>query len=350
MNLEQAQLKIKDYKKGDMIFHISHIDLDGYGSSYLIDRYLESNFLIQANTNYGEIIKTIDDIKVVKDSKVIITDLNLSIEESDYLNSITKNWIVIDHHGTGKDTAEKYPDNYFLDTTFCATYLTHMVFEESIDESFESAQLSAFVNIVNIYDTWKKSEVIEFNKGLLLTHLVYSNPFANSKLTLKYMYWLFDSVFTNIEEYGVEEVELQFPRRLLYWMQSTFEGDFLFDETLPMNAKQAYMHESVIKDYIVYEDEDLVIVTGISTRITQYTNDLMWEKPQYKGKVLINLNKEKQTIACRSQNETAVFYAKLFGGGGHPNAAGAKIEDTTPDNVLDVVVSKIQNFVPPLLG
>ena len=124
------------------IYHLSHIDLDGYGCQYLTHACFKEQHnynLISYNANYGpevkarleEIITAITREKFLgnKDEQLIlITDLNLTTKEAKWLEAqvmeVGAKLQLLDHHGSGEKTAEQYAW-YFLDTKRSATLITY---------------------------------------------------------------------------------------------------------------------------------------------------------------------------------------------------------------------------------
>ncbi len=325
----------------DIVLHLSHNDLDGYASTYVVGEYLKNKagMLIQVNTNYGEIIKSIDDQLTSPNMVVIITDLNLKIEECEYLDSRAARWLIVDHHKTGIDSFEEYPRNYYLDWNYCATKLIFELFNAS---NFEIGQnLTRLSEVVDTYDLWQKHKGVDFNYGMLLSLYVYNFPFEVRVLNLKYIEWLFDTLFNYLLDNGVAKTELQYPYLFTKWIESIENAAFIKDQNLPMNIKTALMQTNFLAYYTIYENDDVVVFSGISTKVTQYAFDELFNTEHYKNKVLLNFNSEKGTIAFRSRNERASFYAQLCGGGGHPNASGCKLvekeELTFKEDLLQIL-------------
>ena len=162
------------------IYHLSHIDLDGYGCQYLSQKCFEN--IVCYNANYGpevtarlgEIIKKIEQDLFLSKEKfeplVLITDLNLTTKEASWIERevirIGAKLQLLDHHGTGANAAERFAW-YTLDTTRCATLITyhwlqkHHAFNPNND-------LQAIVNAINAIDIWLSEEALfEYGKVML---------------------------------------------------------------------------------------------------------------------------------------------------------------------------------------
>jgi len=122
------------------LYHLSHIDLDGYGCQLITKEYFKDiNFY---NSNYGnEISQKIERIilDIENDDKntalVLITDLNLTLQQASYLDKKLKEsekdieLLLLDHHKTGLECSQKF-QWYKLDEKRCATKITYDYFSK----------------------------------------------------------------------------------------------------------------------------------------------------------------------------------------------------------------------------
>lgn len=340
MNKEQAINFINDIKPSDIVAHLSHNDLDGYGSSYVVKQHLDS-ILVQANTNYGEIISTLKEMNVNKSVKVIITDLNLTLDECKELDNMTDNWIIVDHHGTGLDSFTTFGDNYFLDTEQCATKLIFDILHESNFTTLP--HLSELATLIDTYDMWRKENDILFKKGMLMSNYIHSMPFETNSLKLTYVEWLFDKIVPFVLEYGVQECEIQYQRMFLFWLSNIRNDEFARDSNLPANIKCALMHLDIIDQYIEHNGTSYIIFSGLTSKVTQYIFDELFKDFDYKDIVLINLNPKNGNVSFRSINNQASVLASKCGGGGHPNAGGCRLNLNDEETALEQLISLIEN-------
>ena len=336
---------LNDITQSTIVIHISHIDLDGYGSSYIVKSLITEGILCQFNTNYGEIIETLKKLGITSNMKVLITDLNLSLDEAEYLDSLTENWLVVDHHGTGKSTQEMYPDNYYLDTTRCGTKLIYDLINCTKFNN-NNRHFKDIVNMVNTYDLWNKEDDINFKIGMLISHYIKNIPFIDNSMIHKYIGFLFDTIVPGALMSSVNAIESFYQTNFDAFLDREF-GDYTYvhDKHLPTSIKCAYLHESVIHNYITHETNNYVVFEDISTGITQYVFDKLFEQDEYKNKVLINLN-SKGHLSFRSINENAVNLAvKCISagrkGGGHPNAAGGAIDFNPEQSYLRTLIETL---------
>jgi len=166
-----------------IIHHLSHIDLDGY-SCQLVMKYTPYE-KYNYNANYGpEVRQKLDVIlenikKAKKDAYILITDLNLTADESRWLQHEVKktndNYCnvklqLLDHHGSGAESAKKF-DWYFLDVDRCGTKITYDYAKEHFDLD-EPTWMQKYVNVVNAVDLWKQEEHENFEYGKVCMRLV----------------------------------------------------------------------------------------------------------------------------------------------------------------------------------
>ena len=352
--MEEIIKFLQEIPEDAIVLHLSHIDLDGYGSSHIVRQMLPRN-IVQLNCNYGEIIDTLMDGRYpgsISDYYVLVTDLNLNLDELNILG-LSKGWGCIDHHVLNKDIQIENYSTYYLNREMSATKNTFEVLKKAFKTDWAVAvQLGNLVSVIDVYDLWKEKPEKQFNLGILLTNYIYSINFVDNSLILKYTDFLFSTVLDFGYTHTILETEVFYSvvlNEFLFELVSPQEfidneKHYLKDD-IPSNVKQALLHRTVIDNYCSGENEQYLIYTGISTKITQYLFHIMFKEDKFKDKVLINLSKDG-TIAFRSINEKARDLAVLCSGGGHPNAAGGNIKqemldnpDLTPTEIL------IQNLI-----
>ena len=175
------------------LFHISHTDLDGYSCQFLTSKVFEKTEYF--NANYGmevklTILKVLENITNYKDEDilVIISDLNLTLQESIDLDSEIKRLNdegynitlqLLDHHITGKKSAEKF-SWYFLDDKRCATKIVYDYLLEKFNASIKDYEF--LVNCVNAVDIWLEKEKDNFEFGKVLMSMLVKAREINSIL------------------------------------------------------------------------------------------------------------------------------------------------------------------------
>ncbi len=151
------------------VYHLSHIDLDGYACQ-LVSKHFFKNIQYY-NANYGRevsarIYEILNAIAQSKESKflILISDLNLNLNEAEYLqDKIQEHRLqnkdiqiqLLDHHISGKEVAESF-HWYFLDINRCATKIVYEFLKKhyAILEPKNTTWLEPLVEMVNSVDIW----------------------------------------------------------------------------------------------------------------------------------------------------------------------------------------------------
>ncbi len=162
------------------IYHLSHIDLDGYGCQYLSQQCFDTIECYNANygpevpARLGEIVKKIEQDKFLHgddiETLILITDLNLTTKEGAWIEKeairIGAKLQLLDHHATGASAAERFAW-YKLDTTRCATLITYDWLQQHYDFD-KSNDLATIVQAINAIDIWVSDDALfEYGKVML---------------------------------------------------------------------------------------------------------------------------------------------------------------------------------------
>ena len=338
------------------VYHLSHIDLDGYGCQYLTDQCFDN--VTFYNANYGpevkarleEIIKKIEQEKTVKngteEALILITDLNLTTKEG---NWIEKEAIrtgaklqLLDHHGTGAQTAERFAW-YYLDTDRSATKITYDWLQKhyGFDPELHYAKI---VQAINAIDIWlDDDELFEFGKVCL-------GMISGAREVNRILFPTEDRAlkFTLIER----------ARKLV----REKEGNILLDDTLHA-AKKAFFiadkndtKDNLVAAYVtklLTADKERLTISYRGYRgILGYNvgsssligNAFLLANPEYDFYMDVNF---RGHFSLRSNNKLDVskMAAEIGKGGGHPNASGGKIENYRDSFVYSKVKDFVQNYI-----
>jgi hypothetical protein len=314
--------------------------------------------LLNYNANYGaEVKQTLELIlqNIINDNKsatILITDLNLTSDESRWLNNeITKlnenkkdiTLLLLDHHGTGEDSAQKY-DWYFLDTSRSATKITYDYVKENFELN-EPAWMEKFVNIVNAVDLWKMEEKDNFEYGKVCMRLVSETRELN-----KIMFADVDnnykiSLLLEATKYIDEE-----------------NAPIVLDEKIHMLKKEFFKKDkndtldNLVTEYIVKllgeaKDEKTIYYKGYRGYLSYGVgntsiigNGFLLTYPEYDFIVDVSY---RGTVSLRANNKVSVsqISKEWTGGGGHPNAAGGRIIGFKEQFRYDLVKKQIQKII-----
>jgi len=339
------------------IHHLSHIDLDGY-SCQLIMKYTPYE-IKNYNANYGAEIRTkleliLKNIEENKKDKVIIliTDLNLTADESRWLNNEIKKkneygfditLTLLDHHGSGEDSAKKY-DWYYLDTSRCATKITYDYVKENYEFN-EPSWMNKFVNIVNAVDLWKQEEIENFEYGKVcmrlinetreLNRVMFADEDSNYKLSL----------LVEATKY-IEEIDA--PIKL--------------DEKIHLIKKQFFQEENndtldnLATKYVVKllgdkRPTNTIYYKGYRGFLSYAVgntsiigNGFLVAYPDYDFIIDISF---KGAMSLRANNKVSValISKEWANGGGHPNAAGGRIPHFKEQYIFAKVKEQVESLI-----
>ncbi len=338
----------------DYVFHLSHIDLDGYGCQYLTTKVFEN---IQCyNANYGpevtaRIEQILEDIQGLENIKplILITDLNLTTKEANALEKeavkLGAKIVLLDHHATGANAAEKFAW-YYLDTTRSATLITYDWLREHFDFDKEG-HYRAIAEAINAIDIWvDESEYFPYGRVLLgmisgareVNRVVFANEDRLYKLHL------IDAAKQILDKYPLEEAPIALDDAL-----HKIKKDFFI-------VKKNDTKDNLVADFVtsvLTKNRDLMTIEykgkkGILTYSTGNTsligNNFLLANEDYDFYMDVN---SRGGFSLRSNNKVDVskMAEEIGNGGGHPNASGGKIENYKDS----FVYAKLKDFVQEYL-
>ncbi len=340
----------------ETIHHLSHIDLDGY-SCQLIMKYTPYK-ITNYNANYGAEVKQklemiLENINASKESALIlITDLNLTADESRWLNSevIRMNdaskevkITLLDHHGSGEESAMKY-EWYYLDTSRCATKITYEYAKEHFEFN-EPLWMDKYVAIVNAVDMWKQEEQDNFEFGKVCMRLIGETRELNRVMFAKedenYKISLLLEATKFINE---ENAPIVLDDNIHFIKKEFFKIDK--NDTLD-NLSTKYIVELLGKK----RDENTIYYKGYRGFLSYGVgntsiigNGFLLAFPEYDFIVDVSY---KGTMSLRANNQVSVsqISKEWANGGGHPNAAGGRIMGFKEQFRYDKVKQQIEAII-----
>jgi len=337
------------------LYHLSHIDLDGYGCQYLTAKQFDTSHCY--NANYGpevkarleEIVAEIERAQFLHQELevlILITDLNLTTKEGHYIEReaecLGATLQLLDHHATGASAAEKF-NWYLLDTSRCATLITYDWLQETYGFDSEGVYRE-IVEGINAVDIWLDAHVLfEYGKVMLgmisgareINRILFPEQDRAFKLSL------------------IEEAKQRIPLE---------DAPIVLDDALHQNKKSFFRKaQNNTKDNLVasYVTELLTIdrkrleITYMGYKgILGYNvgnasiigNTFLVKNPDIDFYMDINY---RGNFSLRSNNklDVSLMAAKIGNGGGHPNASGGKIKDYKDSFVYAEVKRFVQNYI-----
>jgi len=338
------------------IHHLSHIDLDGY-SCQLVMKFTPYK-IFNYNANYGAEVKQklemiIENIKISSEaSLVLITDLNLTADESKWLNQEVNKLneakqdikiILLDHHGSGEDSANKY-EWYYLDTTRCATKITYDYAKENF-EFDEPSWMKKFVDVVNAVDLWKQEEVENFEYGKVCMRLINETRELNRVMfatqDTQYKLSLLLEAAKLLEK---ENAPILLDEKIHILKKSFFMGEK--NDTLDNLATKYIVNllGELKKDKTIYYKGYKGFLSYGVGNTSIIGNGFLLAYPEYDFIVDVSY---RGTMSLRANNKVNVaqISKEWTNGGGHPNAAGGRIIGFKEQYRYDKVKQQIEKII-----
>jgi len=333
------------------VYHLSHIDLDGYGCQYLTSKSFEN--IRFYNANYGaEIEARIEEIllDIKEDSPksplILITDLNLTMQECIWLEEEIKalkaKIILLDHHISGEECANSF-DWYHLDITKSATAITY----EWLRENFEfdkSGEYQLLVQTINAIDIWlSEDRLFEIGKvglGMIngareINRILFPNEDRELKL------FLIDSIKRYVD---LENGHIKLDNNLHRLKKEFFKQSSKDDTKDNLVALFVSKLLSDSKDRLTIEYKGYKGLLGYNLGNSSILgNRFLVDNPDYDFYMDINY---KGNFSLRSNNrvDVAKIAEEIGNGGGHKNASGGKIKEYKDSFIYSDIKEFIQNY------
>jgi oligoribonuclease NrnB/cAMP/cGMP phosphodiesterase (DHH superfamily) len=338
------------------IHHLSHIDLDGY-SCQLVMKYTPYT-IYNYNANYGAEVREkldmiLEAIKASKESALIlISDLNLTADESRWLHTEVNKLndskqevkiTLLDHHGSGEESAKKY-EWYYLDTSRCATKIVYDYAKEHFEFN-EPQWMEKYVDVVNAVDLWKQEEVENFEYGKVCMRLVTETRELNRVMFAKEDSNYKLSLLQEATKYlGQIDANILLDEKIHLLKKSFFKTDI--NDTLDNLATKyvvKLLGEQRSEKTIYYKGYRGFLSYGVgNTSIVG--NGFLLAYPEYDFIVDVSY---RGTMSLRANNKVSVaqISKEWSNGGGHPNAAGGRIQGFKEQYRYDKVKQQIERLI-----
>lgn len=341
--------------KRQHLYHLSHIDLDGYGCQYLTAKqFSQAHFY---NANYGpevrarleEIIAQIERDQYLDKTLnplVLITDLNLTTKEGHYIQREAERMgaslQLLDHHATGASAAEKF-DWYLLDTSRSATQITYDWLQTHY--AFDAGrQYQQIVGGINAVDIWlDKAPLFDYGKVML-------GMISGAREINRVMFPAQDRAFKfSLIEAARGRIDAE-------------DAPILLDDELHQ-IKKSFFREAA------NNTKDNLVAFYVTRLLTQQKQRLEISYMGYRGVLGYNVGNAsiigntfllenpdmdfymdinyRGNFSLRSNNklDVSLMAAKVGNGGGHPNASGGKIKEYKDSFVYAEVRKFVQNYI-----
>jgi oligoribonuclease NrnB/cAMP/cGMP phosphodiesterase (DHH superfamily) len=322
------------------VFHLSHIDLDGYScqllSSYVFKdtSYYNSNYGREILSRIDEIFDEIDDLPKDRKIFILITDLNLSDKEAEYIEDRIDedehniHIQLLDHHITGESVSKNFSWYYLYDGK-SATQITYEYLKKNFGfGEYETEELEKFVVSVNALDIWLQETGEPFEYGKVMMRLISSARELNKMM--------FPDEDNEYKRFILEEAKK-------IYSQNHKRNDIFLDDQIHHIKKSFFKKDeddtfdNLITEYIVElltKEKEFFTVKykgykGIFTFMLGNTsivgNGFLSKNPDYH--FFID-SSPKGNISFRANGgvDVAIMAKEIGNGGGHKNASGGKIK------------------------
>lgn len=328
---------------------VSHTDMDGYASSYLLDILLRevSKFEVEFyNVDYADIVKTLEELATneLDYTGVLITDLPMNEPVIDFLTDYSlelgSTVTIIDHHTLCEYDALRLKAlenvKLFHNISRSAAFLTY---EFVSDLGVDIEHIKGFINTVSAADIFDMSSTNEFYIGRHNVQVFGS--FLNIMTSVvghEYLSMPIKPLFTAFEKairfHNPGDSMSQYEDSLKRFIQSEFsiaeDRDFSGDTVLTIfseMAAQIVQSKSAIKE--IAGRKVLVVKQMLNSTLTfailYRTNpdvDIIFMR---KG-----CGVEMRMDTGRNPKINLGEFAQTQGGGGHQGAAGFPLSSPTP--------------------
>ncbi len=335
------------------IYHLSHIDLDGYGCQYLTKKHFEK--INCYNANYGpevmaKIEQIISNIKFNNDTNnkalILVTDLNLSTKEGNKLkkeaDGVGAKLQLLDHHATGTNAAQRF-EWYHLDTSKSATKITYEWLKRQYGFDKEE-KYEEIVDAINAIDIWLEDERY-FSYGKVMLGMI-----SGAREIGRILFADEDRAFKlHMIEAARERIEKE-------------DAPILLDDDLHAIKKEFFrVDKNDTKDNLVAEyvarmlteqKSRLLVEYGSHRGILAYQagsasligNAVMLKNPDIDFYMDIN-QRGNFSLRGNGRMDVSKMAAHIGDGGGHPNAAGGKIDGFKDAFVYEDIRSFVQRYL-----
>lgn len=303
-----------------MIKLFTHTDLDGIGCAILAKLAFGTEVVNIEYCNYDDIDSKVEEyFNSGSEYECHITDISINKELANKISNSEKKYQLLDHHPTALGLNEFGWCNVKIENeeTNIKTSGTEMYYHWLADNGYliKDCALDRFVELVRNYDTWRWSTLGD--KGIICKQV-------NDLLYLygreKFIDWCIMEIY-----------EDSFPY--------LYESDELVLE----------IEQNNIDNYIKKKNEQLLIMPlcGMTCGVvfaekyfSELGNKLCQMRPEIDFVAMIDMSGTVSYRTIKDNIDLGKDVAKLFGGGGHPKAAGS----TFANGVQFDVINKIFNI------
>ena len=311
---KQIEKRKEKLKMGIKLF--SHNDLDGVSPYILLRTYFQQEQIHYTFCNCDDIDekvkKFLDTKEYLTYDKIYITDISISEELAERLQKIANDNKIelrlFDHHATAVNL-NKFEFCSVIpkknSELICGTKLfyEYLITEKKLQEK---KYITEYVKYVNDYDTW-----------LWKSKYHYNTP--NEWNTLFCFYGRVNFIENVLKKFEKKKIDFTETDKLILDVEASKKKSYI-------QAKLKEVIKTEIDNYLC------AIVFAES-----YTNDLATKMKESfpEADILIIIGSKGISYRCRDDKDIHLDeFAKKFGGGGHPKAAGSQITSKMREQMI----------------
>lgn len=302
-----------------MVKLFTHIDLDGIGCAVLGKIAFSSNISIEY-CNYADINSKVEEFKIKglqSDEMCHITDISVNNELAEAIDrDNSTNFYLLDHHPTALSLNKydwatvKIED----ETSGLKTCGTELYYKWLVDNGYlhKTYILDRFVEIVRDYDTWRWSTLGE--NGVICKEI---NDLLGLYGRDEFITWclseIHDGIFPRL--YAADKLVLDIKQREI-------------DEYIETKSKRLFT--AILCGRVcgfIFADRFL----------NELGNTICSDHPEIDFVAMIDLNGTVSYRTVKDDIDLGKDVARLFGGGGHPKAAGSQISQDIKLKIADIL-------------
>jgi oligoribonuclease NrnB/cAMP/cGMP phosphodiesterase (DHH superfamily) len=342
------------------VYHLSHIDLDGYScqllSSYIFKdiKYLNSNYGKEILSRVNAIFEELETIPKDKKIFILITDLNLSENEAEYIEDRIEeshhniHLQLLDHHITGEAVSKAF-SWYYLNDGKSATLITYEFLKKNFgfDKDIDP-QLERFVHSVNALDIWLQDQGEPFEYGKVMMRLISSarelNKVMFTEEDSRYKLYMLKEAMKIYTDDSISEKAIYLDDHIHHIKKSFFRKDR--NETMD-NLLTEYVVELLSNNKAKFTVE-YKGYRGILTYMLGNTsivgNGFLVANSDYQFFMDVS-GKGNLSFRANGEMDVSLMAKEIAGGGGHKNASGARVKNFKEQFQYSKVKESMKNIL-----
>ena len=306
-----------------MVKLFTHTDLDGIGCAILA-KLAYGNEVDISYCNYDDINEKVDYFYSHggRETECHITDISVSERLAQDIDNASVNILLLDHHGTAT-YLNKYPWCVVMEVnpiTHIKTCGTELYYEELVAMNIlqKTDILDQFVELVRDYDTWRWATLGE--KGLISKQLndllyIYGREKFIEKLVVLLEHdssLVFDEIDITLLEYRQRDID-----------------SYIEAKNKEIRVKEFAIDDCMAKCGVIFCER----------YHSELGNRLSEAHPELDFIILLGTDGKMSFRTVKDDLNLGEKVAKLFGGGGHPKAAGAYFSTELVEKLISDILT-----------